>query len=302
VTAFPAWPDGERLHAAVAPLEVARDHDPSLGLPEALAGFQRAAAGRRDLRLRAGDLRFRDGTLLAAGERLRLRPHAVRQLHHLVHGSGVRVRRGDDLRRGLALLGGRGLVLRVEDDQVRAIVGERFAPIDDTDILARITRAAEAMRWRDLRVRFIATSERATIVRATLGRSRVDLRAGDAWERGLELRNSEVGASAFSVVPLVFRAACWNYSIASRPTLRLVHLGSAHRLVRDHRKDLAFALDRARPLLSAWSTSPIYDDANAITSAARDRSLRERVRMERRAQALVEDAALARSAYAMGTP
>lgn len=284
---FLVYPDGERASAAVAPPEAAHDLDPALALPEALERFLRAAAGRHELRVRARDLRFRDGTLLVGSERLRLRPHAVNQLHHreLVRGRGVAS--GDDLRRGLARLGERVLVLRVEDDEVRAILGARFTPIDDADILGRIARAAEAMNWRDLRVRFVATSERITVVRATLGRSRVDVRPGDPFERGMEIGNSEVGARAFTLSPITWRGRCFNVSIG-RPTLRLVHVGSLHRLVRDWRKEVATCLDRARPLIEVWSASALFDAANDITSDAKARPLRARLALERRAQQMIE--------------
>ena len=283
------YPDGERLYAGVAAPEAARDLDPPLALPEALEGFLRAAAGRRDLRVRATDLRFRDGSLFVGSERLRLRPHAVNQVHHLVLGRARRVVRGDDLRRGLVLLGERVLVLRVEHDEVRAVVGERFASIDDDDILGRITRAAEAMGWLDLRVRFVATSERVTIVRATLGRSRVDVRPRDPFERGMEIGNSEIGARAFTLSPITWRGRCFNVSIG-RPTLRLVHVGSQHRLVRDWRKEIATCLDRARPLIEAWSGSALFDAANDITSDAKARPLRVRLALEREAQRMIEAA------------
>ncbi len=287
----PAWPDGERVSAAVAAPEVARELDPPIGLAEALAGFLRAAEGRRDLRARASELRFRDGGLLVGGERVELRPLAATQLQRLVLRRGRVVARGDDLRRGLKLLADHVLVLRLDQGEVRAIVGERFATIDDADMLARITRAASAMSWSDLRVRYLATNERITIVRATLGRSRMDVRPGDPFERGLEIRNSEVGARAFSLSPLTWRGRCFNVTLG-QPTLRLVHVGARPRVLRDWRKELAICLDRARTMLDAWCRSAAFDAANAITSAARLRGLASRVAAERRAQRVVEDAAL----------
>lgn len=70
-----------------------------------------------------------------------------------------------------------------------------------------------------------------------------------------------------------------------------IHTGAALRRVeRDLRKDIAHALDAARVLLDGWRTSPSFDTANAITDAAKSRSLAGRIAEERRAQRVVEDA------------
>src|SRR5690606_7156581 len=159
--------------------------------------------------LPAGAVAFRDGRVqFDGGEVLGLRPVAGRQLRRLAaRALGRPVASGDDIRRALALRGDRRVLVRVEGDAVRAILGTNFTPLDDSDILGRLARAVAAVGWkRTLRVRFIAESEAITVVRATLATSRVELRGSDAFERGFEAMNSEVGAAAFSIRPIVFRA------------------------------------------------------------------------------------------------
>lgn len=301
MTGFPSYPDGEPIWTAAGSPEEVRDLSPSLALHDAVAALQRAAAGRRDLRVRLRDLVVTGGTVHVGGERLRLRERPVKQLHHRaarVLGRGVAS--GDDLRRGIALLGDRLVVLRVEDDVLRAVVGAHFSVMDDLDVLARIARAAAAMGWRDLRARFIATSEASTIVRATLARSRVDVLPGDAFEVGVEMANSEVGAGALALRSLTWRSKCWNYSLGPR-SLRLPHVGGPHRLDRDLRKDLAHVVHEGRALLDAWRGSVAFDDANAVSSAAKDRRLACRLVEERRAQQVVEDATVPITRYGKGT-
>lgn len=291
MTAFPTYPDGEPLYAALTPPESARDFAPTLSLSDAAAAVLDAAAGRRDLRVRLGGLVVRDGLLVVGGERLRLRPRSVKQLHHRVRlVLGRRVERGHDLRRGLALLRDRIVLLRVGGDEVRAVLGGHFTPMDDGDVLARIARAATAMDWCDLRVRFVATSDAITIVRATLGRSRVDLRTDDPFEAGVELQSSDVGRAALTLRAVTWRNVCFNWTRHRAPTLRLVHVGGAHRLDRDWRLVLAEVIRTSREMLDGWNSCPAFDAANDTSEAAKARSLAGRLAHERLAQRIVEDA------------
>jgi hypothetical protein len=104
------------------------------------------------------------------------------------------------------------------------------------------------------------------------------------FERGIEVLFGESGRVAFSITPVVRRSACGNWTVASAPTLRIVHAGAArHIVVRDWRKELSHALHRARALIDAWRLSDHADAANAITHAAKERTLRGRLADERRA-------------------
>jgi hypothetical protein len=304
VTAYPSYPDGEPLCAALGASEAVRDLDPGLRLADAAAALLEAAAGRRDVAVRARDLDLAGGVLFLGGERLRLRPYAARQLHDRVaQALEHRVHRGDDARRGLALLGDRVLVLRVELDEVRAVLGGRFRALDDAEVITRIARAANAMGWsRDLLVRFLATSESRTVVRATLGRSRADVRPGDSFERGVEIANSEVGGGALRFTSITWRTRCFNFTRAMRPALRLLHVGPTHRIERDLRKDIAHVLHGARQLLDGWRTSAAFEEANAVSSAAKGRGLAVRLAEESRAQQVAEDAAVLGPGYAAGIP
>ena len=249
-----------------------------------------AGALQRDVRVSAGALDVQDGHVIVGGEAFALRPGAARQLRAL---AGVAARSPSvDLRGALTARGERAVLVRLDGREVRAVLGGGYVALDDLDVFSRIDRAIGAMGWRDdLVVRLVATTDATTIVRLTLLRSRVEVRPGDDFERGVEIANGECGRAAFTLTPIVWRAGCFNFARSTAgPTLRIVHAGAAlRRLERDLRKDIAHALDAARVLLDGWRTSPQYDAANAMTDAAKCRSLAVRIAEERRAQRIVED-------------
>lgn len=249
----------EAASAARTPAERVLELRPPQTLAEVVGSVLEPAAGlRHDRRVPASTLDVRDGHLLLGGEAFAMRPGAARQLRSL---AGVSVRSPSvALRRALALHGGRPVLVRLDGREVRAVLGASFAVLDDLDVFARVARA-------------------------------IEVRSGDAFERGVEVVNDETGRSALMLTPITFRLGCFNFSRSSRPTLRLVHAGAArHRVVRDLRKDIADALDAARGLLEGWRSSASFDEANAISDAAKSRSLPARITEERRAQRLVGDA------------
>lgn len=281
----------ERASATRTAPEAVIELRPPRPLAEVVAGvLVPASTLRRDVEVAASALDVAEGHVRLGRAWHPLRPLAARQLRAL---AGVSAQSPSvELRRALAARGSRRVLARLDGDVVRAMLGIGFVPLDDVVILSRIASAIESMGWRsDLVARLIATSDAITIVRLTLRRSRLEPRPGDAFERGIEITNSETGLAAFSLRPLVWRSGCFNFSIAAQPTLRLIHAGSAHRVERDLRKDLAHALDGARSLLGAWRASPAFDLANEISGAAKERSLAGRIAEERRAQQLVQDAA-----------
>lgn len=257
--------------AKTPPERVVELRPPSTLLAVVEGPLRSARALRRDLRVLGADLAVRDGHVILAGEALALRPRAARQLR--------------------ALTGGRSeLLVRVEGMEVRAILSASFAPLDDLDVFSRVARAIDGLGWRhDLVARFVAETDASTVVRLTLRSSRVEVRSGDEFERGVEVGNGECGQRAFTLTPITWRAGCFNFSrSASPPTLRVVHSRAVHRLDHDLSKHIAHALDAAGSLLNGWRSSPKFDDANAITDAAKARSLAGRIAAERRAQEMVE--------------
>jgi hypothetical protein len=191
------------------------------------------------------------------------------------------------VRRALRAEGERLLLLRLDGEAVRAVLGTAFVRLDD--VFERVAGAVERIGWRDdLVVRFVATTASATVVRLTLRSSRLDVREGDIFERGIEIANGETGRHALTFTPLTWRARCFNFGLAPRSVVRIVHVRcGALRLEYVLQDVLVEALDAAGALLEAWRSSPRFDDANDITSNAKLLSLGARRAEERRGQGVV---------------
>lgn len=272
---------------------------------EAVEALLAAAAGDRfDVILPASELRVIDGAVRVPDlGTLPLRRTAAVQLARIAAHVGSMPHRDDDERnRGLAA---QPQLVRVRlDECVRAIVSTRFVPIDDALIFPQVRAAIDAMGLRRrLAARTWATGS-MSLVRLTLPRDAIAVRRGDWIEPGVEVRNSEIGASAFVIAPIVFRLSCGNTAIAmqSPGALHLRHVGSPHRFARDFRKDLGRALHFARQHIREWAEAAragdalpgwreptgLYDDVNALTQAAQARtSIAARTASEARAHELL---------------
>jgi hypothetical protein len=113
---------------------------------------------------------------------------------------------------------------------VRADLGVRFNPIDNYDVLHR---ALPVLRDFNAWILAAECSDSKMYVKALLkkdyaleGRvsNTMGLQRGDILNRGVIIRNSEVGAGAFSVEPFVLRLSCMN-GLVGPSVLRKVHIG-----------------------------------------------------------------------------
>lgn len=102
-------------------------------------------------------------------------------------------------------------MIRLAKGEARAIVGARYAPLDDAQMIEVLR---EALVKRDLDksviVRGVAVGPR-TVLRLTWPEvTALEVRKGDAIERGLDITNGELGNSSLGVCPMVFRLVCSN--------------------------------------------------------------------------------------------
>lgn len=264
---------------------------PAVGL-DPLAALEALLAsprlGRRDVLVRPTELLIeRGGTVcLPDGSRLRLRRRAGSQLARLAGGGlGRRPVSFPEVRSGLSRAHAAELRLRLERDEVRAVLTDQFAPLDDLVLFPRIARDIETMCLEVPCVARAWATGTVSVIRLTVPGARAFVRSHDALEPGIEIRNSEVGASALTISPLVYRLSCGNVAIASRSAgaYRLRHAGRQEMrapgsLVPAIARAFAFAhehvaewLDAARRDLVApeWcERTAAYDLANDVTSHA----------------------------------
>ena len=123
---------------------------------------------------------------------------------------------------------GKSGMIRLARGEARAIVGARYAPLDDAQMIEVVR---EAFVKRDLDkgaiVRAVAVGPK-TVLRVTWPTAGgMQVRAGDSIERGIDITNGELGNSSIGVCPMIWRLVCSNGMRAwsSAGASRNLHIG-----------------------------------------------------------------------------
>jgi hypothetical protein len=117
-------------------------------------------------------------------------------------------------------------MVRTLDGFVRAFLSNRYRRLDNVD-LART--ALPILAEKNCEVRSCEVTDRRLYIKATLPAMQSEVKTlrqvGDVVEAGIVISNSEVGAGAVKVEPLVFVLRCTNGLIAPDSSLRRYHIG-----------------------------------------------------------------------------
>jgi hypothetical protein len=122
--------------------------------------------------------------------------------------------------------------LRMVGSTVRAVVSNRYAPVDDATLFQILDSALRSMGLRgDVRVRGFATGKR-TVLRATIPTDAIPVQPGDVVEYGVDLTNSELGLGAIQITPVSYRLVCTNgmRSWRAEESFRVTHRGEVNRV------------------------------------------------------------------------
>lgn len=114
-------------------------------------------------------------------------------------------------------------LVRTLDGEVRAFLSNRYRVIDNYTV-AEAALPALLRQGSGLRVESCEVTETRLYVKAVSERLEVRVK-GQAVQAGIVISNSEVGAGAFKVEPLVFILACLNGAILPEAGLRKFHIG-----------------------------------------------------------------------------
>lgn len=114
-------------------------------------------------------------------------------------------------------------MVRTLDNRARAFLSDRYRPLDNHDLMEAVLPAI--MEHTDIQIPSIDISDNKFYLKAIFPRIQTEVRKGDVVQIGLVISNSEVGAGALSVSPLVFRLVCLNGMIAEDHGTRRTHLG-----------------------------------------------------------------------------
>jgi len=145
-------------------------------------------------------------------------------------------------------------MIRTLDGNVRAMLSDRYARIDNLEIAEAILPVlADAP---EIKIASCEVTERRLYIKAVDERVRGEARVGDVVEAGVLITNSEVGSGALAITPLIHRLVCLNGMVLNDSKFRRSHVGA--------RADIG---DAAYAMLS---DETLKADDNAILLKARD--------------------------------
>ena len=175
------------------------------------------------------------------------------------------------------LASGRDLrMVRTLDGQARALLSNRYRPLDD-DALAEAVLPALASSG--CSVESSEITDRRMYIKAVSPRLTFEVRKGDVVQAGLVISNSEVGMGGVRVEPLIYRLVCLNGMIVQDHSLRKYHIGrgfgdedeGAQELYRDETReasDKAFFLKVRDTVMGSLQRDVFEATARRMTQAA----------------------------------
>lgn len=156
-------------------------------------------------------------------------------------------------------------LLRLAGGDVRAVVSDRYAAIDDElllDVVGEVLDRAGYLGEACVRASAVGAH---TLLRITLPAESIAVRKNDVIEYGLDIGNSEVGLRSVQVTPITYRLICTNGMRAwrSEAAVRMRHVGDPKRLKEQLRDAVPVAFAEARGDIERWrrATKVLIDDA-----------------------------------------
>lgn len=160
-------------------------------------------------------------------------------------------------------------MVRTLDGEVRAILSDRYRPLDSLDLAEA---ALPVLADRGFRVVSAEITERRFFLKAVTPRISGEVKRGDVVQAGIVLSNSEVGHGSLSVEPLFYFLACTNGLVLPDARFRRMHVG---KLAGDIDAPTEFLRTETRALEDAAFWSKVRDVvAGAMDAAYFDQQLR----------------------------
>ncbi len=129
----------------------------------------------------------------------------------------------------LSRLDGRRLVRTVAGANgrpvARAVLSDRFRPLDNYDLLEAIL---PTLAEHGVRVESCELTERRLYIKAVSDRFQAEVKPGDVVQGGVLISNSDVGCGALSILPLMMTLRCTNGLVLEDTFLRRHHVGRRH--------------------------------------------------------------------------
>lgn len=157
-------------------------------------------------------------------------------------------------------------LLRLADNEVRAVVSERYAAIDDAFLLEVVDDVLKSAGYRDDTLVRAAATGPHTLLRITVPAFGVAVKRDDIIEWGLDIANSELGLRSLQVTPVTHRLVCTNGMRAwkSEAGLRMRHVGDATCLRDQLRDAVPVAFAEAKGDFARWAKATELLTDNAL--------------------------------------
>jgi len=148
----------------------------------------------------------------------------------------------------------------VKENEVRAIVSDRYAPFDDIELFRMLADFMEGTE----EVVFQSFEEKSTHVRITWPAKAEEIQPGDVVEQGIHIANSEVGMRSVTILGVVYRLKCKNGLIARENRGGFRHIGDPERIkgavrqvIEDVKNDSGKLLERFKKSLQKKIEQPV---------------------------------------------
>lgn len=115
-------------------------------------------------------------------------------------------------------------LVRTIDNKVRAVLSDRFKPLDNYDIINNSIFPVLLPISADLKVKVLNISDTKMYMQLILKNLQTEVKVGDIVQYGLTITNSEVGAGSLNVEGWIYRLSCSNGMIGSS-LFRKYHVG-----------------------------------------------------------------------------
>lgn len=117
-------------------------------------------------------------------------------------------------------------MVRTIDGKARAFLSDRYLRLDNEHVAETAFRALENVP--DITIASCDVTDKSLYIKAVFPRTEGEVAVGDPVQAGVLITNSEIGAGAFQVLPLVYRLVCLNGMVrASKGNgVRRNHLGA----------------------------------------------------------------------------
>lgn len=113
-------------------------------------------------------------------------------------------------------------MIRTLDNKVRAVLSSSYRPLDNFDLAKTVL---PILNENSCSVESSALTETRMYIKATMPKLSGTIGQNDVVQAGIVISNSEVGAGAVKVEPMIYRLVCLNGMISADRSMRKYHVG-----------------------------------------------------------------------------